>query len=123
MKTRYKVLITFTILIFVIVILYQGTKLASRSTGLVIGEDVKIRLAQCMAGKNISFYYSRFCADCYTQKSDFGIGFQFINVVDCDNSPEKCDDIGIGEMPAWRIHNVMVYGYKTLGELKDLSGC
>lgn len=123
METTYKTLITFGVLILVVGALYYGTELVSKSTGFAIGEDAKVQLAQCMAGKNINFYYSRFCADCYEQKIEFGTGFRFLNVIDCDNFPEKCTNIDSEKMPAWKIDGKIVYGYKDFNELRNVTGC
>ena len=52
---------------------------------------------------------------------DFGHYERFIDI-DCKSSSETCVSQGIREIPAWKI-NGEVYGYLTLEELSEITGC
>lgn len=123
METRHKVMITMVGLILLVFLLYYTTEIFSKTTGYTVGEDERIVLAQCLSGKGIILYSSRFCSDCFNQKEIFGPGIKFINYVDCDNYPENCSSIDMDKIPGWEINGTVNYGFLGIKELKILSGC
>ncbi|MCH7568121.1 MAG: hypothetical protein IIA87_01750 [Nanoarchaeota archaeon] len=121
MKPRTRVFVTFSILVMIIVGLYFFTDWFSKVTGYVLGEDEKIKLAQCLDGKNAVLYISSTCPDCDKQRELFGEeAFKFISYFEC-KSIEECPDLK--GVPAWKINGEFYYGKKSLGSLQKISGC
>ena len=82
MKQFTKVMVTFGFLALLIFGLYTFSDWFSRTTGYVLGEDEKIKLAQCLEGENTKFYVSDTCPSCDVQKEKFGeTAMKFIDVV------------------------------------------
>ena len=85
-----------------------------------MGEDEKLRLAQCLTSKEVIFYISDTCPDCDEQLELFGdAAVGFLNVITCDSVGE-CPEGGV---PAWRIDGRIYYGVKGFSELISVSGC
>lgn len=122
MEKRTKVALSFGVLIALVFGLYFFTDWFSKTTGFLIeNEEEESSLARCLTGKNVVFYGSRKCADCKKQIDFFGNGFRYLNYVECNGHPGKCQELKI--VPAWEINGQMVYGLKSLSELRVLSGC
>ena len=120
MKQFTKVVVTFGFLILLIFGLFTFSNWFSRTTGYVLGEDEKVKLAQCLEGEDTKFYVSNTCPSCETQKEIFGeTAMRFIEVVVCGN----VEDCPIGGVPAWEIDGSIYYGFKDLSELIEISGC
>jgi len=121
MESRTKVILTFTILVFLIAALYIFTDWFSKTTGFSVGEDPDNELAKCLASNGSILYLSNSCPECSQQKSLFGTSaFKFLNVIECENNP-KCSEIKA--FPAWKINNTIFYGLKTTKQLREISGC
>jgi len=103
-----------------IVGLYLFTDWFSKTTGYVLGEDEKIKLAQCLNDKNSVFYYEENCINCYKQIEDFGEAISYISMFDCTNT-DVCSNLRV--LPAWEIDGSLHYGRLGLDELIELSGC
>ena len=121
MEAKYKVILSFIVLVFIVTGLYIFTDWFSKVTGYLAGEDEIAKLAKCLDKKDAEFYDSINCADCEKQRKMFGRAIKFITVVDCGNNKELCKNIR--EVPAWYIDKNIYYGYKNITELKDISGC
>lgn len=121
MEKKFKVMITFAVIIFLVGGLYSFTNWFSIVTGYFQGEDASVRLASCLDEKGAEFYFSLDCADCERQEEEFGTGFARIEQVDCGFDKENCPNVR--EIPAWYIDKQIYYGFKTVDELKVLSGC
>jgi len=109
---------------FVIVLiagLYTFTDWFSQVTGYFTGESEKEKIALCLNGLGSEFYTSLSCADCEKQEKLFGNAFSKITQVDC--GPDKVNCPNIREIPAWYIDKQIHYGFKSLNELKAISGC
>lgn len=123
MRKKIKVIISLVILIMLMSGLYFFTdwfsKVTGYVTGYVLGEDEKVKLAQCLDGKGTEYYKNLGCADCEKQEKLFGMAFNFISFKDC--SEDACGDLR--EFPAWYIDKKVYYGYKNLSELSRISGC
>jgi hypothetical protein len=112
--------ITFFVMVLLIFGLYAFSNWFSRTTGYVLGEDEKLKLAQCLEGKNAVFYISFTCPYCEKQIKIFGeTAMNFIDVKLCNNL-EDCPEGGV---PAWEIQGKIHYGFKDFNELSDISGC
>jgi len=121
MKKRIQVLITFIFIIILITGLYIFTDWFSKVTGYFTGEDEKTNLAQCLKEKGVEFYTNNYCAECEKQIKIFGKAEKYINKIDCGRNQEKCPNIK--KIPAWYLNKTIVYGYKNLTQLDELSGC
>jgi hypothetical protein len=121
MQKRFKVYLTFGILVLIVGGLYIFTNWFSLITGYFKGEDEVVRLAVCLNGKGAEFYGTTFCADCEKQTKAFGYAFSNIKYVDCGKDKEFCPNIR--SIPAWYINGQIYYGYKEINELKEISGC
>jgi|SRR3989344_9576425 len=121
METKTKVAITFSFIIFLVAILYISTDWFSKVTGYFQGEGEIEKLVVCLNNNNAEFYTSVFCADCERQAKLFGDSFAKIRQVDCGREKENCPNIQ--NIPAWFIKDKIVYGLKTIEELKDAGEC
>ena len=100
--------------------LYGFTDWFSKFTGYALGEDEKIKLAECLTNKNSVFYVSETCPKCDEHLELFGDGSKSINVFLCEDA-KTCP--AEGGVPAWRINGEFHYGQKNLKELIDISRC
>ncbi len=120
MEQFTRTILTFGILVFIISGLYFFSDWFSKTTGYVLGEDEKLRLAQCLSIKESIFYRSATCPDCDAQLDLFGDdAVKFMNVVNCI-STEECPEGGV---PAWEINGRIYYGIRQFDELVSVSGC
>ncbi len=119
MEQQTKTIITFAVLVIVIFSLYFFSDWFSKTTGYVLGEDEKLKLAQCLKDK-ATFYQSDTCPKCDEQLEKFGKdASRFLNIVSCNTT----DDCPSGGVPAWKIGSQTHYGVKNLDELTSISGC
>ncbi|MDP4039206.1 MAG: hypothetical protein Q8P57_01340 [Candidatus Pacearchaeota archaeon] len=115
-----KTAVTFGILILLLFGLYLFANWFSKTTGYVLGEDEKINLAQCLAGKKSVFYISSTCPSCDLEKELFGeTALKFLEIKEC-RAIEECPEGGV---PAWEINGEIYYGFKKLSELIQISKC
>lgn len=115
-----KTVITFGVLVFIIFGLYFFSDWFSKTTGYVLGEDEKLRLAQCMITKDAIFFMSDTCPDCDEQLDLFGRdAVKFLKIVTCAST----DECPVGGVPAWEIDGQIYYGVKQFDELISISGC
>ncbi len=80
-------------------------------------------LAECMTARGAKMYGSESCGYCKKQKSEFGSDFQYINYINCGVDRAACSAAGIRGYPTWEINGQLSPGYKSLGQLAELSGC
>ena len=115
-----KTVITFGAMVFIIFGLYFFSDWFSKTTGYVLGEDEKLKLAQCLSTKDVVFYRSTTCPKCDEQIELFGeTASDFLKVVSCDNA----DECPSGGVPAWKIKGQTYYSIKQFDELIEISGC
>jgi len=120
MEQTAKTIITFGVLVLIVFGLYFFSDWFSKTTGYVLGEDEKLKLAQCLTINNAVFYRSATCPECDEQLDLFGNdAVKFLIVTNCA-SIEDCPDGGV---PAWKIGTQTYYGVKKFDELISLSGC
>ena len=120
MNQYTKTMITFVIFIIVLFGLYYFSDWFSKTTGYVLGDDEKVKLALCLKDKGAIFYSSSTCPDCDKQLELFGNdATKLINVVVC----ASVDDCPEGGVPAWVIGKKTIYGVKQLDELISITGC
>ena len=121
MERRTKLMLTSLFLIFLIAGLYLFTDWISKITGYFSGEAETEKLVLCLSEQDAEFYGTEFCADCEKQTNLFGKSFNKLNYVDCGRNKENCPNLR--EIHAWYINKNIYYGFKTIEELKEISGC
>ncbi len=127
MDSKYKLMISFGILVFLVLGLYFFTDWYSKITGYLSGEDEKTNLAQCLTENGAEFYTGIYCSQCEKQEKLFGSASKFLNVIECETgsngsvTDKKCGNLK--EIPAWYINKTILYGFKSFDELKNVSGC
>lgn len=120
MEQSTKTIITFGVMIALVFGLYFFSDWFSKTTGYVLGEDEKLKLAQCLSTKGTVFYASSTCPDCEEQLEMFGkTAAELLEVNYCETAL-GCPSGGV---PAWRIGSQTYYGVKQFDELISLSGC
>jgi hypothetical protein len=91
-------------------------------------EEFITGLAKHLGSIGAMVYVSETCGYCKAQKELFGDALQYINVLLCygpiEMKPQRelCMDKGISLVPTWEIHGKFHSGYKTPGELAEISG-
>src|SRR3989344_4501744 len=121
MKKKFKLLITFGILVLLVGGLYFFSDWFSKVTGSTVGEDEIVKLVKCLDKQGVEFYGNSNCPDCQKQKDLFGQYFKRISYVNCGENLELCSNLR--EIPAWYINETFEYGFKNFGELGRLGGC
>jgi len=120
MRQYTKTMLTFFVLVLLIAGMYMFTDWFSRTTGYVLGEDEKVKLAQCLTEKESKFYISDTCPLCEDQLKLFGDSASgFLDVIKCETI-EECPEGGV---PSWNINGEFYYGVKNFKELAGLCGC
>lgn len=82
--------------------------------------DVEKSVAVCI-GNNAVLYTQVGCSHCETQKQIFGENSEFLTIVDCTETPEKC--LGISGTPTWIIYGEEYLGVQPIEKLKEVTGC
>jgi hypothetical protein len=127
MQTKYKAMMSFTILLVMIFGLYFFTDWFSKVTGYLGGEDERTKLAQCLDNLDAEFYDGEYCVECEKQRKLFGTAMRFVDSVVCETEPGgevvdiRCENLR--EIPAWYINGSIYYGYQNISELREISGC
>jgi hypothetical protein len=121
MQKSTQVLITFMFVIVLVAGLYIFTDWFSQVTGYFTGESEKEELVLCLNSLGVEFYGTTQCADCEKQEKLLGGAFSKIKKIDCGTNKEFCQNFR--EIPAWYINKEIHYGFKSLNELKEISGC
>ncbi len=123
MQPRTKAMISFVILVVLIFGLYFFTNWFSIVTGYTLGEDEKMKLAQCLKGNGAILYTSATCPACNSQLEIFGeTAVKFIESFECKSAEQGiCADLK--GVPAWQINGEFYYGFKNFKELIEISGC
>ena len=75
--------------------------------------------AQCLAAKGATMYGNYNCPHCQNEKEAFGSSFEYINYVECAETPKECISHGVEAVPMW----IFSDGRKLVGEqgIKKLS--
>ena len=85
-----------------------------------IANEVSENVAKCI-GQNSILYVQSGCPHCEKQLELFGDNRKYLNIIDCIDSPEKCQNI-IG-VPTWIINGKQYSGVQSIEKLKELTGC
>ena len=106
-----------TLIIIAIVLVASAIILINRSN-----QNINAELAKCI-GQNSELYTQLGCHACETQKNLFGNNYQYLNVIDCFEIPDKCIEKGITATPTWIINGQKYVSIQKIETLKDLTGC
>jgi glutaredoxin len=79
--------------------------------------------AKCLTEKGAVMYGANWCSHCQQQKALFGTSFQYVDFVDCEQSPDLCSLAGITAFPTWIINGEKHTGTKPLDILAVYSEC
>ncbi len=120
MDSRTKAFLTFFILVVAIAGLYIFSDWFSKATGYALGEDQKIKFAQCLNEKASTLYITSNCPDCEKQQVLLGENaYAIVNKIECGE--DLCR--GLKSVPAWEIEGKFYYGTKNWKELDEISMC
>jgi hypothetical protein len=84
------------------------------------------KLADCLTAKGVTLYTTTWCGFCGKQKALFGKAVTRLTIIECDVEPNgpKCEEKGIGAIPAWAFPNgLLAEGVQSLPVLAEISGC
>jgi len=90
---------------------------------------VSAAFAQCLTDASMKFYGSKNCGWCESQKELFGDSLQYVIYVECidpetEQWSEECHEANIEAVPTWQLPDgEKSSGFKSLGQLAELSGC
>jgi len=129
MDQKIKFVLTIVIGAALIVFFFWATQTIYKLTGHAITDSAinlsqseADNLAKCLSEKGIKMYGSNECSACSYQKQLFGSSFQYIDFVECTESPELCQ--GITGYPTWKsADKELSRGAQPLNKLKSLAGC
>lgn len=79
--------------------------------------------AKCLTEKGAMIYTSPTCSHCLKQKSLFGDSWQYINDINCQESPIVCSNAGIQGVPNRVINGENIMGQQSLEVLAEKTGC
>lgn len=79
--------------------------------------------AECLGEKEAVMYGTDWCHYCQDQKEMFGMHFEKLNYIDCDDNKAECDAAGVRGYPTWVINEVNYPGVQKIDKLAELSGC
>ncbi len=79
-------------------------------------------LIKCIA-ENSKIYVLPTCSACSAQKEYLGEHLDKFEIIDCAKESVECSVKGIIAVPTWEILGEKYRGYKTIEELKQLTGC
>ena len=123
MQPRTRAIISFAILIIVLFGLYFFADWFSKATGYALGEDEKIKLAQCLSNKETVLYTSTTCPNCDMQLKLFGEeASEYLNIFECHDL-ETGDCTSLQGVPSWKINDKFYLGFKNFKELIEISSC
>ncbi len=81
-------------------------------------------LAKCLNKNGLTMYGTEWCPHCKDQKVLLGLAFDFINYVDCDLYPKKCQDAGVKGYPTWlTAEGTQLVGAQSLKNLAEQTNC
>jgi glutaredoxin len=86
------------------------------------GSDCSKETAECI-GEKATLYVQAGCPHCLTQQNKFGENKEFLTIVDCTKTPEKCINANIRRIPCWMINGTIIEGVYSIEELKNMMNC
>lgn len=81
------------------------------------------KFAKCLTEKGATLYVSKYCGYCKNQKEMFGDSLEYLNLVECTEKQELCQQKGIIGVPTWIIDELPYSGVQQFERLSELTGC
>lgn len=128
MEGRKKVLLSVVILLVLVAGFYLTSRAITRYTGFtitgnIISESNIESFAKCLSENNVELYVMAGCSHCAEQEALFGKYLKYLDLTDCATNLEICLNKQIGIFPTWIINGKLIYGFRSLEDLNELSGC
>ena len=84
------------------------------------GSNSSMEIVKCI-GNNSILYVQKGCHYCQIQEDKFGKNIEFLNVVDCFYTVDKC--VNVTATPTWVINETFYKGVYEIDKLKNMTGC
>jgi len=81
------------------------------------------KFALCLKERGAILYVSAYCGHCKNQKDMFGDSLEYLNLVECTENQQLCQEKGIRGVPTWIIDGVLYSGVQQFERLSELTGC
>lgn len=112
-------LIAFVIILFVLINHWVGKPVEK----VIQEKDISYEdMIKCI-GKNSQLYVLSGCLACDKQENHFGENLNHLNIINCAIYREECKKREIFSVPTWIINGEKIRGFRTIVELKELTGC
>jgi len=105
-------------LVIIVLLIISGIYLYKNLNKQITSET----FAKCVGQKSI-LYVQQGCSHCIDQENLFGDTYKYLTTIDCHFDSQKCIEAKITGTPTWIINNKSYTGFKTIEELKELTGC
>lgn len=115
--------------------LQEAAQTAGTNQGTADTEQTSVAsesFAKCLTQNGAKFYGAWWCSHCQNQKKLFGDSFQYVNYVECEQTPgtsrgsltDTCKTAQIASFPTWIFADgTRKTGEMTLAQLAEKSGC
>lgn len=110
-----------TIGIIALILVTAGAVIYSRTTGSAV-KDIPSEEVAKYIGEHSQLYTQLGCHYCIEQEALFGDNYKYLNVTDLYYHPELWAQLDIRGTPTWVINGEKYIGYKSIEELKELTG-
>ena len=81
------------------------------------------KFSKCLSDNGATLYVSAYCGHCQNQKEMFGDSLQHLDLVECTEKQQLCQDMEITGVPSWIINGVTYTGVQSFEKLSELTGC
>ena len=81
------------------------------------------KFAKCLSERGATVYVSTYCGHCKNQKEMFGDSLKYLNLVECTENQQLCQQKGITGVPTWIINGLPYAGVQSFERLSELTGC
>lgn len=115
MRPENKIYLIMSIILVILIIGIFSIKLFYK-------ESATESLTKCISN-NSHLYSFTGCSHCQEQRRLFGDYYNLLSVTDCINDTQECVHMNVTATPSWYINDTMYVGYKSLKQLKELTGC
>ena len=111
-------------LLIIVVLIVIGVVAWSASGYFVQNDNSDLdKFAKCLAEKGATVYVSQYCGHCKNQKEMFGDSLKYLNLVECTENQQLCEEKGITGVPTWIINGLPYAGVQSFERLSELTGC
>jgi len=119
-----KILLTASILILLILILYFASDIITKTTGKVVFEGYsKNEFHDCLSKQNITLYLDSNNLEKSLSELQWEEELHYINVFNCLEDNQFCLSQNINSFPTWIINTKKIDRDISISELFKYSGC